>query len=284
MRRSAFDSARSATVVLLVLNVAAFIAEWIASSVFNFQVGDYFALSLKGLGKGFVWQVLTFQFLHGGLVHLFFNCWALYVFGREVEQTLGLKRFLALYFSSGIAGGLLQIIAGLALEGRFATAVVGASAGVFGLVAAFAMLYPERQLMLLVFFIIPVRMRAKFLLLFSGLLALFGVLVGGGNVAHAAHLGGMLAGIGYVRYAMHWNWRWPSLGNLVRRQKRPPIRMRSEKPGWSGSSREDDLPPDEFLAREVDPILDKISAHGIQSLTERERRILEAARSRMAKR
>ena len=139
-----------------------------------FRPIDYFALSVDGLRHGFVWQLLTYQFMHGGWLHLLLNCWAIYVFGREVEGTLGWKRFLTLYFSSGVIGGLFQALAGVLLGGAFAAPVVGASAGAFGLVAAFATLYPERPLMLLLFFIIPVSMRAKFLLLFSALLTVFG--------------------------------------------------------------------------------------------------------------
>ena len=168
-------------------------------------------MSVEGLRHGFVWQLLTYQFMHGGWLHLLLNCWAIYVFGREVEETLGRNSFLTLYFTSGVIGGLFQALAGVLLGGAFAAPVVGASAGAFGLVAAFAMLYPERPLMLLLFFIIPVSMRAKFLLLFSALLAVFGIVFPMDNIAHAAHLGGMLTGIVFVRYAIHWHWHWPRL-------------------------------------------------------------------------
>jgi hypothetical protein len=152
-------------------------------------------------------------------------------------------------------------------------------------VAAFAVLYPERPLMLLLFFIIPVSMRAKFLLLFSALLTLFGLVFPMDNIAHAAHLGGMLTGIVFVRYALYWHWHWPRL----RRTRPQPLRslvkapLRASAQWGQGSTRVDeDLPPEEFLSKAVDPILDKISAHGIQSLTERERKILETAREKMA--
>jgi hypothetical protein len=97
----------------------------------------------------------------------------------------------------------------------------------------------------------------------------------------------MLTGIVFIRYAIHWNFRWPS---LRRRRGEPPRRLvkvsstTSARWGRAKSTAETELPAAEFLSREVDPILDKISAHGIQSLTERERRILEAARERMGKR
>ena len=297
MRQSSFDSRRSATMLLLFANVAAFLLECIRYGYPpHFFYGDYLALSWMGLKHGYVWQLVTFQFLHAGLLHLLVNCWVIFAFGREIEIALGPKRFTTLYFVSGIIGGLFQGFAGSlgeifpasAWARSFAAPAVGASAGALGLVAAYATLFPERSLTLLLFFIIPVNMRAKFLLLFSGLLSLFGILFPGatGNVADAAHLGGMLTGIVFVRYAMHWNWHWPKL----RRGGEAPRRLvkvgsaNSARWGRAKSATDADVPAEDFLSREVDPILDKISAHGIQSLTERERRILEAARQRMGKR
>jgi len=286
----------STTVLLIAANVIAFITqlvirnEWPASERF-------LALSVDGLRHGYVWQLLTFQFMHGGWLHLFFNCLAIFMFGRDVEQALGRKSFLTLYIGSGVIGGILQALFSILLANLFHTPefelvrVVGASAGAFGLVAAFATLYPERPIMLLIYFI-PVNMRAKFLLLFEGLFTLFGILtvlrqwnIPGMQVAHAAHLGGMLTGICYVRFAGRWEWpqfRRPGkrrIHKLVKVPSQTSLRWGQKKSGGI-----EDLPPDEFLSKEVDPILDKISAHGIQSLTDTERRILQAAREKVTKR
>jgi membrane associated rhomboid family serine protease len=287
MRRPAFRFGWSATVVLLVVNVVAFILQSALERFSNIPIYGWFALSVEGLRHGFAWQLLTYQFMHGGWLHLLLNCWAIYVFGREVEETLGRESFLTLYFTSGVIGGLFQALAGVLLPKVFDAPVVGASAGAFGLVAAFATLYPERPLMLLLFFIIPLNMRAKFLLLFSALLTLFGLISHMDNIAHAAHLGGMITGIVFVRYAIHWHWQWPRL----RRTRPQPLRPLVKTPHraaalWSQSNAgaDEDLPPEEFLSKAVDPILDKISAQGIQSLTERERKILETAREKMARR
>ena len=285
MRRPAFGLRWSTTVVLLVVNVVAFILQNVLDYYSSFRTYVWFALSVEGLRHGFVWQLLTYQFLHGGWLHLLLNCWAIYVFGRELEETLGRNRFLTLYFTSGVIGGLFQALTGVLVGGPFAAPVVGASAGAFGLVAAFAALYPERPLMLLLFFIIPVSMRAKFLLLFSALLALFGIVFPTDNIAHAAHLGGMLSGIVFVRYAIHWHWNWPRLKQTRSRPLRPLVKAPHRAATLRGQSNarvDEDLPPEEFLSKAVDPILDKISAHGIQSLTERERKILETAREKMA--
>ncbi|HOC54328.1 MAG TPA: rhomboid family intramembrane serine protease [Verrucomicrobiota bacterium] len=288
MRQPWFRGPGSATVVLLVVNVVAFVLQNLVYRFSSFPVNACFALSVEGLRHGFVWQLLTYQFMHGGWLHLLLNCWAIYVFGRAIEETLGWKSFLTLYFSSGVAGGLFQAMFGVLLHGVYAAPVVGASAGAFGLVAAFATLYPERPLTLLLFFVIPLSMRAKFLLLFSALLAVLGILVPTDNIAHAAHLGGMIAGVVFVRHAVHWHWRLPRL--RPPRPHPPRLLVKARHPRQptvceaSPRVADEDLPPEEFLSKAVDPILDKISAHGIQSLTERERRILETARERMVKR
>jgi membrane associated rhomboid family serine protease len=288
MRPSSFSSGRSAAVILLIANAAAFILQLVLYRYSSIRVDELFALSINGLRHGYVWQLLTFQFMHAGWLHLLVNCWVIYVFGRELEETLGRKAFWLLYFSSGILGGLLQIVVGLGFGASFAAPVVGASAGAFGLVAAFATIAPERMLTLLLFFIIPVHIKAKFLVLISGIIAVVGILVPTDNVAHAAHLGGIIGGILFIKYGLNADWRWPSL-SLGRLKRRPAMRVHAEKvsASWPKPGKfvdVEDLPPDEFLSREVDPILDKISAHGIHSLTDRERRILEKARSKMVKR
>jgi len=303
MRQPSYHPHWSATVALVIVNVFAFILQ---ITVLPPALGDdYLALSLEGIRRGFVWQLLTFQFMHGGWVHLLVNCWAIYVFGREVEQVLGKARFLTLYFSSGVVGGLFQMSGAWIWPSHFGGAVVpvvGASAGGFGLVAAFATLGPERQLTMLLYFVVPIKMRARSLLwlclLLTGLGIAFPDSFFGGNVAHAAHLGGILTGFAWIKLGWHRDYvRLPWEALLDRWRQRHPLKSRQRKrelveaasfkmPRWPRAESEDpaDLPSEEFISREVDPILDKISAHGIQSLTERERKILEAARNRMAKR
>ena len=290
MRRSPLEFRRSATVMLVLINVVAFVLQQLLMSRYP-DFLYYSALSLDGLRHGFVWQLLSFQFLHASVTHLLSNCLAIYFLGRAVEEAVGRWPFVVLYFVSGVMGGLFQALTGLVLTLAgsslgviFAGPVIGASAGAFGVAAAFAMLFPES--LLLLFFIVPIR--AKYLLVLEGLIAvlgMFGVLLPG--LAHAAHLGGMLTGMFFVRYAIHWHWEWPQ---LRRPRPQPPRRLVRVSTGSSAlwnrnrDTAVEDLPPEEFLSKEVDPILDKISAHGIHSLTERERRILEAAREKMGKR
>ncbi|HEX7618418.1 MAG TPA: rhomboid family intramembrane serine protease, partial [Verrucomicrobiae bacterium] len=109
MREPAYHEPRvSFTVALLIVNAAVFIVQLAASnSLSGAEIEDrYFALSLGGLKHGFVWQLLTFQFMHAGWMHLIFNSLAIYFFGRPVETALGRRHFLTLYLASGIIGGL----------------------------------------------------------------------------------------------------------------------------------------------------------------------------------
>jgi membrane associated rhomboid family serine protease len=290
------------TVILVVLNVAVFVFQAILGFWFSpvhagrggslVAAGQHlFALSEQGLAHGFIWQLVTYQFMHGGPLHLLVNMLLVYFFGRALEEALGSKVLLQIYLGSGVVGGLVQILYQIVMARIVSDypsgPVVGASAAGLGLLAAYAALFPHREITLLLFFFIPVSLRAKTLLWMSIGLALFGMIVPLGNVAEAAHLGGIATGLAYI----HWIVRgsgWPSLVHL-RHPARPRVLVSApfpKRPFWQRSkpSETEDLPPAEFISREVDPILDKISAYGIQSLTERERRILEAARAKMAKR
>ncbi|MGA3284376.1 MAG: rhomboid family intramembrane serine protease [Verrucomicrobiota bacterium] len=276
----------SFTIVLLIVNAIVFLIECaVYGYPLRFPIDSYFALSVEGLEHGCVWQLLTYQFMHAGVLHILLNGWAIYVFGHAIEQTLGGKKFLTLFLTGGVIGGLFQALAALLWPEYFGGPVVGASAGAFGLVAAFAVLFPERELTLLLFFIIPVRLTAKALLIFSAVLAGVGIIFPANHIANAAHLGGMLTGVVFIRQFIQgrWlQWKFPTR----RAAPRELVNVHAAKSGsWhssAGKTDEEDS-TDEFVKSEVDPILDKISAHGIQSLTERERKILEKARARMAK-
>ena len=280
---------------LMAVNVAVFVLQSFLDLYRIFPFTFTFALSLEGLARHWYWQLLTFQFLHGGLFHLICNLIAIYFFGRAIEEVLGGRRMLRLYLAAGAIGGLCQMLLAFAVPQYFGGAVLGASAGAFGLVATFAMLFPDRILTLLVFFVLPISMRARTLLWLSLALAVFGILVpggilaGGAHLADGAHLGGILTGVVYVYWILQgrgWRLRLPTMRPPVRRPRELVKAASAGRSAWSDSPsrRSDHVAPEEFISREVDPILEKISAFGIQSLTERERKILEAARAKMAKR
>jgi hypothetical protein len=175
-----------------------------------------------------------------------------------------------LYFLSGLAGAALW----LAFNFNSAVAVLGASAAVLGCVIAFATLFPEREVTLLIFFVLPVTLKAKFLALICVALDLIPVLTNRvTNVAHVAHLGGALLGYVYIKSLGYgatpwWLRGWQNAQARLRPRRRPDKRV---------------LSPEEFIHDEVDPILDKISREGMQSLTKRERKILESAKDLMQK-
>ena len=112
MRGSGFQPRRSLTMLIIIINVVVFVLELSLQKFANFDLNNYFALSPDLLKRGWIWQLLTFQVLHGGWLHLLFNCWAIYMFGRDVEDSLGVGRFLTLYLGSGLVGGLAQCIFG----------------------------------------------------------------------------------------------------------------------------------------------------------------------------
>jgi Rhomboid family len=162
----------------------------------------------------------------------------------------------------------------------FNTPVAGASASILALLGAFTILDPNRELLLL--FVLPVR--AKYLFWFSAVVAAFYVLVPAEpELAHAAHLGGLLAGAAYIRWIVQSPVAF-QMPSFLRRRRSPRRSRRQAVKQSAIHDDEEELPPEEFISREVDPILEKISAHGLHSLTARERRILEAARAKMEKR
>jgi len=155
-------------------------------------------LSVEGLKNGFVWQLLTFQFMHAGLWHLVFNCWRFTFSGAPLKKRWVGKNSDPV-LSSGVVGGICQVLTALLWPDLFGGPVVGASAGGLGLMAAYAVLFPERELLLLLFFVLPIRLTAKMLLMLSAVLALAGIIFPINHIANAAHLGGMLTGVIFIR-------------------------------------------------------------------------------------
>ncbi|MFR9650136.1 MAG: rhomboid family intramembrane serine protease [Rikenellaceae bacterium] len=152
---------------------------------------DYFRL----------YQVITYMFLHADFSHLFFNMFALWMFGRQLEYDLGSQKFLTYYMVCGIGAGLIQLAVSL-VEPYSVT--VGASGSVFGLLLAYGVLHPNNIIMLL---IPPIPIKAKWFVVIYGALELFMGIRGVGNVAHFAHLGGMIWGFGLLYY-------WKFIGRI----------------------------------------------------------------------
>ncbi|HEX7643094.1 MAG TPA: rhomboid family intramembrane serine protease [Burkholderiaceae bacterium] len=175
---------RSVAVYLLIgLNIVGYLLEQSGGEAFIAQ------FALMPPNQGFEpWQLVTYAFLHGGEAHIFFNMFGLWMFGRDLEFVFGAKRFLAIYFASVVAAGCTQILVTTLMNNPEPT--IGASGGVFGVLLTFAVLFPRRIIVLL---LPPIPMPAWLFVTLYGLLELFmGVSGAQANVAHFAHLGGML--------------------------------------------------------------------------------------------
>jgi len=273
------------TIKLIVVLIIAFVLQSLLLHYWGIDLMKDLGLSLDGLRHGKVWQLVSFQFLHYPIWpwHLLFNCLGLYFFAKPMEEILGARKFIGLYFLSGVAGGLLQVITTAILPRQVDIPVVGASAGICGMIAIYASMFPMREITTWIYFF-PITLRAIYFMLFLFCFSLFGTFVPFCGVAHAAHLGGMLVGLGYVKWRAHItqflkNLRVP---RKVRNQQREEELVRASLArGKPWRQRNTETEPEDFMSKEVDPILDKISAHGIHSLTERERKILEHARRKI---
>jgi len=151
-----------------------------------------------GLDSNFEpWQLVTYAFLHGSFSHIFFNMFGLYMFGSEIERLFGARFYLSYYFASVVAAALCHL-AVTALMGSPAVPMVGASGGVYGLLLAYGMYFPNRRIVLL---IPPIPMRARtFVIVFAAIELALGVTQTAAGVAHFAHLGGMLGGFLMIQY------------------------------------------------------------------------------------
>jgi len=264
--------------LILIATIAVFVVDKV---LLRGRLDEVGALSARDLMHLQVWRLLTFQFLHGNLGHIFWNLFLLWMLGVTLERQLGTKQFLYLYFLAGLVGGLFEVgfnVAMYEMYGGFIiksalpqggyvlrkisfldTQAVGASAGVAGVLVAFAVRNPRAVFLL--FFLIPVQ--AWLIAAFYCVIETRSMILGlsgqwGDNVAHAAHFGGMLMGFLWARYGyVIGSWRWP----LGRPARRTPFGWRRE-PG----------PADQA---EVDRILKKIHDEGIDSLSTREKIFLQ---------
>ena len=173
---------------LIIINVLIFMATALLPKAGN-AIMEYCALSL-GTPFFHVYQFITYMFLHANFEHIFFNMFALWMFGRTLEYELGQKPFLTYYMVRGTGAALIQYLTALAF-GEFPLVLVGASGAVMGLLLAFGVLHPNAVIMLL---IPPIPMKAKWFVVIYGVIELFLGWRGVGNVAHFAHVGGMLWG------------------------------------------------------------------------------------------
>ncbi len=270
--------------LLIFITSTCFIFQAIAEQDGSFPVAKYLYLTREGIFHGYLWQLITFQFLHGNILHLVLNMISLYFMGKIVEESYPGKEFLKLYFVSGVAGGLLHLLFALALPLRFDVPILGASAGIAGLFGAVARIHWNNRLQMM-FIPMGSGFSGKALFWVGVAFSAVGMLMPRSSIAHAAHLAGLLMGCAYVHWQLQsgTGFSFPAF----HRQPKELVRTASrEQATWKRAKtvEPEEVPAGEFISREVDPILDKISSQGIHSLTDHERRVLEKARAKMSKR
>jgi membrane associated rhomboid family serine protease len=287
--------------ILLTINVVVFLLQVmvdpssLATHMPRFEksiVGQWLALDSGQISWLLPMQLFTYQFLHGGVWHLLMNGLGLFFIGRALEPSIGRQEIIGLYLVSGVVGALFQLGFAAVFPAQFAGPMVGASAGVFGFMGVLARLFPYREVYLLLFFVLPIRLKLHWVFWGSFAIAMVSILAAirteaGDSVAHAAHLGGLLYGAFYVAKLVRNGGFMRFLPGM------PKIRFVSDGPakGSAATHRRNwrkprvvdaaEVAEGDFMSREVNPILDKISEQGIQSLSERERKILDKARSKM---
>jgi len=267
--------------------IAVFFLELFIGRVFHRDILlPYLALSTFGAKLGMVWQILTYGLLHGSFWHLAGNCIVLFGVGRMIQQFIGPKNLLIAFVISVIVGGLAWLA--IAIPTHSGLPLVGASAGVMGLIAILAYLIPNQRIQLLLYFIIPLTVTPKgiliFLLIFDGLGLLFNELNllgydGTMHIAHSAHLGGALGGYLFCLMFLRQGASRTSSDPSPKADILPPSWFtRKKAPQKESGNFSINFSSTAQLRKEVDRILDKINTQGFGSLSEEERKSLDKAK------
>ncbi len=177
---------------LMIIMGAFFLLQMVVSHRISFYLGLVPVLVWR---KYFLWQLVTYIFLHGGISHLLFNLLALWMFGGELESYWGSRKFLRYFLFCGVGAGICTVI----FTPYQFIPVIGASGAIYGILLAFGWLFPNR--LIYIYFLFPIP--AKYMVIIFGLIELFSSIEGtGGGVAHLTHLGGLLFGLSYMAYPM----------------------------------------------------------------------------------
>jgi membrane associated rhomboid family serine protease len=249
---------------IILANVAVFLLQSSPIGAFFTAAGALWPVASQNQdGLSFqVWQPLTYMFLHGSFGHLFFNMFALWIFGTELENYWGTRQFNIYYFVCGTGAALIN----LATTVGDPYPTVGASGAIYGVLLAFGMMFPDRYIFL--YFLFPIKAK-YFVAGYAAIEFLSGLgsrtMGSGSNIAHFAHLGGMLVGFLYITIRRQ-GWSLPKWRNRTRASGKRSDRASIHRIAGN------DIPP--ASDAEIDAILDKISLHGYESLTEGEKRKL----------
>lgn len=224
--------------------------------------------------KGYIWQLFSYMFVHASFSHIFWNMFVLWMFGMEIENYWGKKEFYKFYFLTGVGSGIITFLFSL----KSHIPVVGASGAIYGVLMAFALLFPDRRIYF--YFLIPIK--AKYFVLIMGIITFFSTFSVGSGISHLTHLGGLVVGFVYIkRYDVLW---WL-------KRKTPHVRIQNPFNKWFRRKPKKNKPEktefhydtDETFREEVDRILDQINKSGYDSLSEDDKRTLFLASQYFAK-
>ncbi len=270
-----------ANLILANLTVNGIPAEVIITRYFALIPLGGFTMGLTSAGELLVavfypWQLITYQFLHGSFTHILFNMLMLWMFGMEIENLWGSRKFLLFYLLCGVGGAVLQLLAQYIL-GVPGAPTVGASGAIFGVMVAFAMMFPDRYIF--IYFLIPVK--AKYLIAFMVIIEFLSA--GQASiVAHIVHLGGAIVGFLFIIFDKGNSLSISNFLNSLKKPASTPTQARFRR-GQTYKNVEDaeyyeinnsKSEKTEVDQKEIDAILDKISRSGYQNLTDREKKIL----------
>ncbi len=266
-----YQSGRNSVYILIAITVVTYFLLPVQSKIGLYQ----FALSSYGIERFKFWQFITYMFMHGGLTHILFNMYGLYLFGTTIISALGTPRFLTLYFLSGVSGAGLWLL----FNWGSRIPVVGASAGVFGVMMAAAMLYPDMRIQLL-FPPIPMKMKT-FAIVFAGIELVNELSNVQGGVAHLAHLGGFISAYFYLKWL--YGDQVSDMFSFLKFHRRKNVSRTKVPKNWKVYSNPATPDYEPVSKEEVNRILDKISAQGMNSLTQEEKNTLQRASDEMKK-
>ena len=225
------------------------------------------------------WSLVSYQFLHGNFAHIAFNMLALFFFGPRLEERMGGGNFLALYLLSGVGGALLSLaLPAETLSGFGPRPIVGASGAVYGVLAAYAAIWPKT--VIYIWAVLPIQAWALALIMVAVSLY-YGLAGGGGNVAHLAHLGGIAVGYGYLKW---WDWRLGAAKRDFKRKLEAPLHedgggvaasVSTDKAALSRWEGINVSTLHELNREHVESLLAKARAAGVKALTPAERQFLD---------
>ena len=236
---------------LLIINGAVFLIQ-IISNVFLASVLGLVPARFIGEFPKYIFQPLTYMFLHANFLHIFFNMFTLWMFGTEIEYSWGSKEFLKFYLLCGIGGALFSLV----FNPNMTYPIIGASGAIYGVLVAYWLMFPGR--ILLLFFILPMQVRWAI-----PLFALMNFFASGPNVAHLAHLGGAVVGLAYIKL----DWRLLRISKWLRSFRTTRQTAKLERRRQKA----------EEIMKRVDEILDKINQVGLENISSDDKRFLEEA-------